>query len=284
MSASAANRVGPARRDHQHLRRWSDRAWRVPVAMVLLGAAAAGCVGVTSPEEVGTGAGRAARTMETAPMHLRGDLMDVSEVRNLVALGFDMRDQPVLGPDQFDVTHITGPCGASIPTPYSADSGFKVFRSTVALVVEDIAEPGPDAARGFLDAVSADAHPGCPPFDAPVVASAATAPPGSGSGGTAAGATVHVEPKGLVDVSSIGEQRVAWSEQRTAPGGGPDAVSERDMLVARQGGRVTMVAVIASAPVDLPELLTLFHRATDPPGSSTTSVPDGTEHSVPAGS
>ena len=203
---------------------------------VVVSAACAGTDGSTAP---GGNVGSAVRTFpgsgtSVATVTLRTDLLRVDEMRSIVAFGFDTREQPVLDPKQFVLTTLRGPCGATVPTPFRADGGFKVFRSTVTLVIESVAEPGHGPAAAFIDALTADATPGCAAFEEQV-----------GNGPSA------IETKKLLELPALGDQRVGWEQTVTGP---DQRVGYRYILAIRGGPRVLLLAILATQPIEAPAL------------------------------
>ena len=191
------------------------------------GAAPGGNVGGAVRTAAGTGT-------SVVSVSLRRDLLRVDEMRSIVALGFDTREQPVLDPKQFVLTTLRGPCGATVPTPFRADGGFKVFRSTVTLVIESVAEPGPGPSAAFIDALAGDGAPGCPAFEEQV-----------GNGPSTVETTTRLE------LPSLGDQRVGWAQTVT----GPDKrVGYRYIIAIRGGPRVLLLAVLATQQIDEPAL------------------------------
>lgn len=218
--------VAPSRSLRQRL------AATVVAGVLVGGAVACGSEPVSAP---GGNIGSVVRTFpgggsSIAAVSLRTDLLRVDEMRAIVALGFDIREQPVLDPKQFVLTTLRGPCGATVPTPFRADGGFKVFRSTVTLVIESVAEPGPAASAAFVDALAADAVPGCPPFEEQV-----------GNGPS------KIETKTLLTLPPLGDQRVGWEQTVTAS----DArVGYRYIVAIRGGPRVLLLAILATNRIE----------------------------------
>lgn len=245
-----------ADRHHEHLQRAESArgpaAWmahRGPgltglVVAVLL-AGGLGCAGTdtgTSRPSARNGAvGDAVRTYGgtlVAPGPLR--LLDVAEVRPLISFGFDLREQPVLDPKQFTITTLRGPCGAAVNTPFRPEGGFRVFRSTISLIIEALAEPGSAAGTSFIDAFEEDERPGCPSFDEQI---------GNGT------STVRFVRR--LDLPQVGDRRFAWLHEVKAPDG---KVGYRSTVVVVNGTRVMMLAVLAAEPpndIQLQELVRL---------------------------
>ncbi len=193
----------------------------------------------------GSSLGSAARTAETAVPPMRTDLLRVDEVRPLIAFGFDIREQPVLDAKQFNLTTLRGPCGATVTTPFPRDSGFRVFRSTISLIVESSAEPGVPAATTFVDQLAADMHPPCPPFEEQV---------GNGAAST-------VELVGPLALPAVGEQRVGWEQKVSGPDG---TTGYRYIVVVRRGGAVVLLAALTKDKVDHDALNKLVDQAATP--------------------
>ena len=223
----------------------------VPVfVLALVLATAAGCSGSEQVQADGQGAaaGAAIRSYTgtlIAPGPMR--LLKVDEVRPLVSLGYDIREQPVLDPKQFSLTSVRGPCGAPVATPFRADGGFRILRSTITLIIEALAEPGIAASRGLVEQFQADLRPGCPDFDEQI-------------GG--ATAKVHLE-RALTDAElpASGERRVGWLQKVTAPDG---KVGYRIIVVVANGTRVLLLADLTSEPpntAQLPDLVRLAATA-----------------------
>jgi hypothetical protein len=152
----------------------------------------------------------------------------------------------VLDPKQFAVTTLRGPCGAPIPAlPGPAGGEFKVYRSTIALIIETMAEPGPAVVTSFLDAATGDAT-----GEVRRVRRAdrlrRLVPDCSWS---------HVGPPG------ISQESVGWVQQVTAPDG---KVGYRTIVLLGNGGRAVMLAVLTQTEpedVHLRDLVTVVASA-----------------------
>lgn len=217
------------------------------MAVVVLLVGAGGCAGSDSPGSVPGSVGGAVRLygntlVPAGPTRL----VRVDEMRTFVFLGFDVREQPVLDPKQFAITTLHGPCGASLDTPFrSTPGGFKVFRSTIALVIETLAEPGSAEVGAFLDAARADEHPGCAPYGEQI-----------GTGGSSQVRLVKV-----FDLPPVGQERIGWLQEVTATDG---KVGYRSVILVGNGARVAMLAVITQIPpveTQLRELVSLAAAA-----------------------
>lgn len=172
---------------------------------------------------------------------LRKDMLRVDEMRAIVALGFDTREQPVLDPKQFVLTTLRGPCGKTVTTPFRADGGFKVFRSTITLVIESVAEPGVVPATAFLDALAADGMPGCAAFEERV-----------GNGPSS------IETKAILKLPPLGDQRIGWEQTVTAS----DArVGYRYIIAVRGGPRVLLLAILSTNQIDPKAIADIATRA-----------------------
>jgi hypothetical protein len=211
------------------------RGLLVVVAAVLV--VAAGCAGSDSRESAPESVGGAVRGYGTTIVSSGPTrLVRVDEMRAFVFLGFDVREQPVLDPKQFPITTLHGPCGAPLATPFRATPGaFKVFRSTIALVIETLAEPGPEAVGSLIDSVRADDHPGCAPYEEQI-----------GTGGSS-----QVRLVKMLDLPPVGDDRVGWLQSVTAPDG---TVGYRSVILVGNGPRLAMLAVITQKTPDEAQL------------------------------
>lgn len=214
-------------------------------ALLLAVTVTVGCAAPTTSPAPGANVGSAVGTFPSGSavpsVALRQDLLRVDELRSIVSFGFDTREQPVLDPKQFALTTLRGPCGATVPTPFRADGGFKVFRSTVTLVIESVAEPGAGPAQAFVDALEADAVAGCPAFEEQV-----------GNGPST------VETKARLDLPPLGDQRIGWEQTVAAA----DArVGFRYIIAIRGGPRVLLLAILATQQIDRAALDEVARRA-----------------------
>lgn len=219
---------------------------RIAVAAVVLVASAGACAGSDTSGSARDAVGGAVRTLGSTPTTaaaVPARLLRVDEVRGFVFLGFDIREQPVLDPKQFAVTTLHGPCGAPVTTPFRAEQGaFKVFRSTISLIIETLAEPGAAAGAEFLAAVRADARPGCPPFEEQI-----------GSAGAS-----QVQLVRMLELPPVGQDRVGWVQEVTAPDG---KVGYRTVVVVADGDRVAMLAVLTQSPPEGTQIADLVRTA-----------------------
>jgi hypothetical protein len=184
-----------------------------------------------------------ADTQPKAGSAIRSDLLAIDEIRKIQAFGYDVREQPVLD-KTFSLTTLRGPCGTSVPAPFASDKGYKVFKSTITLVVEAIADPGVDPATDFVYSLQADLRSGCAPFTEQI---GSEGPPSK---------VAFVEE---LDLSAAGAQRVAWEQTVTAA----DAtVQNRYTAAVRGGGRVMLVVVLSNERFDKSALATLVDQAT----------------------
>ena len=122
-------------------------------SLLLLAALASGFVACGGTEEVAdpstspvTEPDDTAGSTEPEPTDLVSGLLELEDVRPLPAFGLDTREQPVLDPQQFSLETLRGPCGATVATPFDEYGVFRVFRSTISLIVEAVAQPGADEA------------------------------------------------------------------------------------------------------------------------------------------
>lgn len=189
-----------------------------------------------------------ASTAVTAPseadppaVDLLDRLLRLDDIRPMAALGLDLREQPVLDPQQFALATLRGPCGAVVDTPFADAGVFRVFRSTVALVVEAVAEPGAEDATAFVEQLEADADEGCAPFVEQL--------------GSAEPSTLTLE--GMLDLSALGEGWVGWTQEVAASTG---LVGYRAVLVAAEGERLWLLAVLSPNPIP-PEALVALGEA-----------------------
>ena len=209
------------------------------VASLGLGA----CTATEDPPPPATAPSEAPGTSVGGPptVDLLDRLLRLEDVRPMVALGLDLREQPVLDPQQFALATLRGPCGAVVDTPFAEAGVFRVFRSTVALVVEAVAEPGAEAATAFVEQLEADADEGCAPFVEQL--------------GSAEPSTLTLEA--MLDLSALGEGWIGWTQEVTASTG---PVGYRAVLVAAEGDRLWLLAVLSPNPIP-PEALVALGEA-----------------------
>jgi hypothetical protein len=181
-------------------------------------------------------------TSEAPGIELIDRLLAIDDVRPLPAFGLDTREQPVLDPQQFALATLRGPCGATIETPFDESGVFRVFRSTVSLIVEAVAEPGAAAAEAFVEQLRADAEPGCPPFTEQL--------------GSAEPSTIQLQA--MLELDELGEGWIGWTQEVTASTG---RVGFRSILVAAEGDRLWLLAVLSPDPISANELVALGELA-----------------------
>jgi hypothetical protein len=115
---------------------------------------------------------------------------------------------------------------------------FRVFRSTISLVIEAVAQPGAEEADAFVGALRADAQVGCPPFQEQL--------------GSAEPSTITLQS--MLDVSALGEGWIGWTQEVTASTG---RVGVRSILAAAEGDRLWLLAVLSPEPIPADELVRL---------------------------
>lgn len=209
------------------------------VALVLAAVAIPACASTSRGDTAGGAAGAAARAVPGTTIVLADRVLRVDELRPLVAFGYDTREQPVLDPKQFTLANLRGPCGATVETPFFTTGVLRVFRSTVTLVIEVVAEPGEQVATSFVQTLRADLHSGCPAFEEQV-------------GGAPSKITLQAPvavPEG---------DHVAWSQKVTPPDGSD---GYRYVVVLRNGGRLLLLVVLAIAPLSAEAMAGLTDRA-----------------------
>jgi hypothetical protein len=120
-----------------------------------------------------------------------------------------------------------GPCGAPAPSLPAPAAG-RGFQAAQVLAFELLAVDTEEAAA-YLDALQADARPGCPGYESE----------------TNVGGTQRVGDIAFVDVAGVGDAAIAWTLRIEAPGGqvfgGVGAV--------RRAGTVAFVQVQGTEPV-----------------------------------
>ena len=203
------------------------------------------------PGDTGAGSTAGPGTTEAAeddPTVLLDRLLRLDDIRTMAALGLDLREQPVLDPQQFALSTLRGPCGATVETPFSDAGVFRVFRSTVALVVEAVARPGAAEAVAFVEQLEADAVAGCPPFTEQL--------------GSAEPSTLTLE--GMLDLSALGDNWVGWTQEVTASTG---RVGYRAVLVAAEDDRLWLLAVLSPDPIPHEALVALGAAASTRAGA-----------------
>lgn len=215
-------------------------------ACIVASLGVAACTAVEEPPPPATGSTAATGTSEATPpaVDLLDRLLRVDDIRPMAALGLDLREQPVLDPQQFALATLRGPCGAVVDTPFAEAGVFRVFRSTVALVVEAVAQPGPEAAATFVEQLEADADVGCAPFVEQL--------------GSAEPSTLTLE--GMLDLSALGDGWVGWTQEVTASTG---RVGYRAVLVAAEGDRLWLLAVLSPNPIAPEALVALGEAASE---------------------
>lgn len=180
------------------------------------------------------------------PVDRSDALLRIDDVRPLPAFGLDTREQPVLDPQQFTLGTLRGPCGATVETPFAAGA-FRVFRSTVSLVVEAVAEPGADEAAAFVEGLRADAEPGCATFEEQLGAAEPSA----------------LTLDAMLDLSPLGDHGIGWTQEVTASTG---RVGYRAILVAAAGDRLWLLAVLSPNPIPVADLVGLGQLASSRAG------------------
>lgn len=219
------------------------------VAFVVVCGGLAGCGGAdpappATTAAVEQGGGTTASTgPDTAPqVQLIERLLELDDVRPLPAFGLDTREQPVLDPQQFALATLRGPCGATVETPFDESGVFRVFRSTTALIVEAVAEPGAEAADAFVAGLRADAQEGCAPFSEQL--------------GSAEPSTIELQA--MLDLAALGDGWIGWTQEVTASTG---RVGVRNILVAAEGDRLWLLAVLSPDPIPEADLVALGELA-----------------------
>jgi hypothetical protein len=211
------------------MRRWRNGA---AAAVATLAVAMVGCAGGGQPVESGAGSAGTAQVLgvSTTPgpdagaaPTLRHDLISISEVRQHQAFGFDLREVPLVDPSKWDVTVVTGACGARISSPFQPGQDSRVFFSTVSLIVETSA-PWDDKAKATFAAAQADLTTGCPSFADP----------------TAFGAPVQLT--GTVDLGRVGTERLGWTQSVAATG----RTAMRQVALVHDESRLVMLAAVVS--------------------------------------
>jgi len=179
-------------------------------------------------------------TSGTAPpeVELIDRLLELDDVRPLPAFGLDTREQPVLDPQQFALATLRGPCGATVETPFDESGVFRVFRSTMSMIVEAAAEPGAEAADAFVAALRADAQPGCPPFEEQL--------------GSAEASTIELTS--MLDLEARGDDWIGWTQEVTAAN---DRVGFRTVIVVADGDRLWLLAVLSPGAIPAEDLIAL---------------------------
>ena len=217
-------------------------------ALLLVGALVLLSCGTAEPPSGGggsttgtSGSGTTATSVSTSDQLLDG-LLELDDVRPLPAFGLDTREQPVLDPQQFALATLRGPCGATVETPFDESGVFRVFRSTTALIVEAVAEPGAEAADAFVAGLRADAQDGCAPFAEQL--------------GSAEPSTIELQA--MLDLSALGENWIGWTQEVTASTG---RVGVRNVLVAAEGDRLWLLAVLSPDPIPEADLVALGELA-----------------------
>ncbi len=214
----------------------------VAIALVSVVAILGACSGADEPvPEPPTGSSTDLRPPPSPggqdPADLADELLGIDDVRPLPAFGLDTREQPVLDPQQFTLGTLHGPCGATVQTPFAAGSS-RVFRSTVSLVVEAVAEPGADEAAAFVEELRADAVPGCAAFEEQL--------------GAAEPSTLTLAS--MLDLSALGDAAIGWTQEVTASTG---RVGYRAVLVAADADRLWLLAVLSPNPIPTADLVGL---------------------------
>ena len=231
-----------SRRPHRDRRvRRGVLAAVAPLVLVL----GLGCTSAEDPSSTATSAPDTT-TGTSAPVEVQliDRLLRIDDVRPLPAFGLDTREQPVLDPQQFALATLRGPCGATIETPFDESGVFRVFRSTISLIVEAVAAPGATEAEAFVAQLRADAQPGCPPFTEQL--------------GSAEPSTIQLES--MLDLETLGEGWIGWTQEVTASTG---RVGSRSILVAAEGDRLWLLAVLSPDPIPAPDLVALGELASE---------------------
>lgn len=193
------------------------------VAVAGLATVAAGC------GSSGTGDPVPATSVVLTPAEAEAALLRIDQLRPQYAFGYDLREVPVLDPADVSLIALYGPCGSLHKTSFLTEGAHRVFRSTISLLVEVVAQPGEEPATRLLDSLAAELVPGCAAFDEQVGGEVST-----------------IELVDEVPLPALGDQRLAWSQQVTAPDG---TVGYRVMVVLRDGGRLVVATVLLAAPI-----------------------------------
>jgi hypothetical protein len=233
--------------------RAARRAASVLLAVVVCGAAA--CSGTEAPsgpaDPATSGPGATAGSSVPTTADLVDGLLQLEDVRPLPAFGLDTRDQPVLDPQQFSLATLRGPCGATVETPFDESGVFRVFRSTMSLIVEAVAQPGATEADAFVDALRADATAGCAAFTEQL--------------GSAEPSTITLQS--MLDLSELGDTWIGWTQEVADSTG---RVGFRNILVAAEGDRLWLLAVLSPDPIAADQLVGLGELASDRAAAGTT--------------
>jgi hypothetical protein len=128
--------------------------------LVVLGAACTGPPGTATPSTTAVPSTTAA---PPAGPTLRTTALTLDELRARKGnLGYDVREQPVVDPEQFDLGQLRLACGDTVALPFRSAGEHKVYRSSLAVVVE-VLGGGLDRPTAVVERAGADLRAGCPP-------------------------------------------------------------------------------------------------------------------------
>jgi hypothetical protein len=197
--------------------------WRALAALGVVVALGAGC-------SSGSGTTSSTPPIESTAAKLEPGLLTLAQVRVALATpGY--RRTSAKGIDLNDNPDPRGPCGATVTQPSFRPGAVATFRNRSSAVATIVIEPGAAAAKQYLDALVADARPGCPPFVST----------------TNYGETQRVEPV-VVPLPPLADGAVASGGVVTV---GDSPRSAGVSITVRDGGRMALTMMISGS--DIPE-------------------------------
>jgi hypothetical protein len=228
--------------------------WRATVRRrALAGCAVAGlavlavaCSGASAPADQAsapTTTAPAAPALPAAASSLRPTALTLDELRARKGqLGYDVREQPVVDPEQFDLGQLRLACGARVALPFQGSGEHKVYRSSLAVVVEAL---GGSVVRptAVVERARADLRSGCAPVDIRWSGQPATA-----------------TYEGPVELT-LPAAHAAWSESWVTATGGN---RYRYAALAADGDRLTVLDLVVDIRLDPAQVRSLFEAALTP--------------------
>jgi hypothetical protein len=204
--------------------------------LAILGSACSGSTGAAQP------AAPAAPT-STARSALRTTALTLDELRARKAhLGYDVREQPVVDPEQFDLGQLRLACGATVALPFRTAGDHKVYRSSLAVLVEALGRGG-ERPTAVVDAARADLREGCAPVETRWSGQATTA-----------------SYEGPVEITAPGAS-AAWTESWATASGG---TRYRYAAVAADGDRLTVLDLVVDIRLEPAQVRSLLEAAVTP--------------------
>jgi hypothetical protein len=204
--------------------------------LAVLGAACSGPPGTAASSPT-------AAPSTTAVSVLRATPLTLDEVRVRKGnLGFDVREQPMVDPGQFDLGQLRLACGATVALPFRTGGEHKVYRSSVAVLVEALGG-AVDNPAAVVEQARADLRTGCAPVTT-----------------RWSGQSTEVNYAGPLQVT-LPAASAAWGESWVTESG---ANRYRYAAVAADGDRLTVIDLVVDLRLDPGLVRALFESALHP--------------------